>query len=101
MSKKVEFIVHATAGDTIYICGNIPQLGSWDAKKAVALKKNENGSYSVTKMLPENQMIEFKFLEKKDWATVEKGWYDEEIKNHILFLPTEEPQIFEVAKFNK
>ena len=46
-------------------------------------------------------MIEFKFMEEKDWATVEKGEYDEEVKNHILVLPTDADMIYYVAKFNK
>jgi hypothetical protein len=101
MAKKVKILVNAFAGDKIYVCGNIPQLGDWNPKYAVELKKNEQGLYQVTKMLPENQIIEFKFMEEKDWATVEKGEYDEEVKNHILVLPTDEDMIYYVAKFNK
>lgn len=101
MARKIQIVVKAVSGDSIYMCGNIPQLGGWDPNKAIELKKNEHGLYTVTKMLPENQMIEFKFMASKDWATVEKGEYDEEINNHILVLPTDEPQVFYVAKFNK
>ena len=100
-NKKVEIIVHAAAGEEIYICGNIPQLGNWDPKKALALKKVNDGEYSITKMLPEGQMIQFKFLCAKDWKNVEKGMYGEELDNHILFLPVSEPQVYGVDKFGK
>jgi hypothetical protein len=101
MAKKVQFLVNAFAGDKIYMCGNLPSLGDWNPKFAVELKRNDKGLYQVTKMLPENQIIEFKFMEEKDWETVEKGEYDEEVKNHILVLPTDEETIYYVAKFNK
>ncbi len=101
MGKKVQILVNAFAGDTIYVCGNIKELGEWNPKFAVALKKNEQGLYQVNKILPENQLIEFKFMEEKDWATVEKGEYDEEIQNHILVLPNDENIVYYVAKFNK
>ena len=39
MAKKVKILVNAFAGDKIYVCGNIPQLGDWNPKYAVELKK--------------------------------------------------------------
>lgn len=100
-NKKVKIIVHAAAGEEIYVCGNIPQLGNWDAEKAVPIKKVNDGEYSITKMLPGGQMIQFKFLSAKDWKNVEKGMYGEELDNHILFLPVDEPQVYGVDKFGK
>ncbi|MCR5349707.1 MAG: hypothetical protein K6E20_01805 [Acholeplasmatales bacterium] len=98
---KVTIEVECYAGDEIYICGNIPQLGSWDCKKALPMKK-ENGRYSITKMLPQGQVVEFKFLKKQDWAFVEKGMYGEELVNHILFVSKGmETQHYGVDKFGE
>lgn len=100
-NKKVEIKVKANSKESIFICGNIKSLGEWDVSKAQEMKKDIDGFFKITKMLPEKQIIEFKFLRKKDWAYVEKGAYDEEVKNHLLILPTDEEIIYEVEKFNK
>lgn len=99
-NRKVEIKVKANA-NKVYICGNILALGAWNPAKAVELKLGNDGFFSVTKMLPENQMIEFKILSQKSWEYVEKTNYDEEVANHIFVLPNEEPLIFIVEKFNK
>ncbi len=99
---KITIEVDCYAGENIYICGNISALGSWDEKKAVPMTKGENGRYTITKLLPQNQIIEFKFMSKKDWNFVEKGMYGEELENHILFISKGmDPQIYGVDKFGE
>lgn len=100
-NRKIEIKVKANSGDSIFICGNIKALGNWNVISSLEMKKDKDGLYKITKMLPEGQIIEFKFLRKKDWAYVEKGAYDEEVRNHLLILPTDEEIIYVVEKFNK
>ena len=100
-NAKVTIEVICHAGEVIYICGNIPQLGGWNQEKALPMKK-ENGKYVITKMLPQGQMIEFKFLKKPDWVFVEKGMYGEELPNHILFVSKGmDTQVYGVDKFGE
>lgn len=86
--KKVEFVV--TTKDkvnTLYLLGNTNELGAWNLNKASAMKfDSEKNAFVCSKMLEENETIEFKFISQKDWKTVEKGIFKEEITNHIAIV---------------
>ena len=81
---SVKFVVNTNSSNKVLIVGSIPALGSWDPAKAVELKNEGNGVFSVTKMMATGQMVEFKVLADKSWNKVEKGVYNEELQNHIL-----------------
>ncbi len=82
-NTKIEFVVHATKGLDLYLCGNVTALGEWDAAKAVKLSYCADcNSYTVSKMLPADETIEFKVLSAKDWNAVEKGFNHEDVANH-------------------
>lgn len=85
---KVEIRVSTTACKDVYIVGSIPSLGAWNPAKAVKLDYNEEtGFFTLSKLLPVGELIEFKVLASKSWDNVEKGWYQEEVENHI-FTPS-------------
>ena len=70
------------AVEDLYILGSTKNLGAWDVKKAVKMNKLEDGSFELSKMLPEGEEVEFKILAAKEWSAVEKGIWNEEIENH-------------------
>ena len=86
--KRVKVIFNVspkTPCNNLYIVGSIKNLGNWDPKKATILKFNEDKNcYVCTKFLPENELVEFKFITKKDWLGVEKGIWNEEISNREI-----------------
>ena len=62
-------------GQTIYITGNVDELGSW-APGAVPLKRMSDSVWSTEIKLPQKQDIEFK-ITKGSWATEaadQDGW---------------------------
>ena len=97
---SVKFVVNTNSSNKVLIVGSIPALGSWDPAKAVELKYEGNGVFTVTKMMATGQMVEFKVLADKNWTKVEKGVYNEELQNHIL--TPEKGLVVEVnvARFN-
>ncbi|MBR6072256.1 MAG: hypothetical protein IKP77_05425 [Acholeplasmatales bacterium] len=100
-SVKVEFRINTKSTNEVYIVGSVPQLGSWDVKKAIKLEKNDAGIFTVSKLLATGQLVEFKVLADKDWARVEKGVYNEEIQNHIIAPEKGLIVELDVARFNK
>lgn len=86
---KVSFSVSPkTHCESLYIVGSTSSLGNWDPKKATQLHYNEEtNSYVVNKFLPLEEAVEFKFITMKDWNSVEKGIWKEEISNRTL-VPT-------------
>ena len=81
---SVKFVVNTNSSNKVYIVGSIPQLGSWNPAKAIELKNEGNGVFSLSKMMATGQMVEFKILADKTWDKVEKGVYSEEVQNHII-----------------
>ena len=66
--------------NSLYLVGNIKELGGWDLKKALKMEF-VNDHFELNVLLPKEH-LEFKILEKKDWNFVEKGMWCEEIINH-------------------
>lgn len=84
-NTKVVVKIVAPENMELYIVGNTSSLGNWNASKAVKLEYDqETKSYSITKMLPLNETIEFKILAGKSWEFVEKGDWNEEVPNHTF-----------------
>lgn len=71
--------------ENLYIVGSTSNLGCWDVKKATQLRFCEEcQKFVVTKILPEGETVEFKFVTVKDWNGVEKGIWREEICNRTI-----------------
>ncbi|MDE5715792.1 MAG: hypothetical protein K2I42_06620 [Anaeroplasmataceae bacterium] len=84
-NTKVEINIATVASKEVYIIGSCMALGNWNPEKAVKLEYLEDKNvFHLSKLLPEGQLIEFKVLADKTWDSVEKGWYEEEVENHIL-----------------
>ncbi len=82
-NTKVVIKVAAPAAKELYVVGNVASLGAWNPSKAVKLEFcSECGKYSVAKMLPAGEAVEFKVLAAKSFDAVEKGAYGEELQNH-------------------
>ena len=78
---KVEFNVKAPSKE-VYLVGSVEALGNWDVKKAIKLTYNEETeTFTVAKMLPVGEHIEYKLLAGKDWTLTEKGIWMEELGN--------------------
>lgn len=99
-NNKVVFQVKTNAANKVYICGSVAQLGAWDASKAVELKKNEDGIFEGSKLLPAGMIVEYKVLSSKDWKSVEKTAYGEEVQNHLVSPQKGTVSYVEVERFN-
>ena len=98
-NTKIEFLVKAPA-EELYLVGNIAQLGEWNVAKAIKLNFCEEcGKFTVTKMLPLGENIEFKVLAAKNWEAVEKGIWKEDLPNHA-FVATKGTKVeIEISNF--
>ena len=85
---KLQLLIYANVEtEELYLVGNIKQLGAWDLKKAIKLTLCPKcGKYTVTKMLPKEEVVEFKVCKAQDWKFVEKGIWCEDIENHSFIV---------------
>lgn len=74
--------------EKIYIVGSTPNLGSWDPKGAILLKKDLDGNFVVNKRFPLDTEIQYKVLSEKNFDSVERGIWKEEIENHKVSAST-------------
>lgn len=98
---KVVFNINACpCHNKVYVCGNLAELGEWDAAKAVELKYDEEAKcYTCSKMLPEGANVEYKVLASKDWANVECGAYQCEVANHVFVVAKGHVEVATVENF--
>lgn len=98
---KIAFNVNACpCHKVVYICGNIAELGEWDASKAVKLEFSADANcYVVSKMLPEGVNVEYKVLADKDWSHVECGSNGSEVANHSFSVAKGHVEIVSVESF--
>lgn len=101
-NTKVEFKVSVSQDvEHVYVVGSVKALGEWDATKAVELEKCEEcGKFTVSKLLPVGETVEFKVLSSKTWDAVEKGNFGEDVENHSLIVEPKLTVEVTVAKFN-
>ncbi len=98
---SVKFVVNTNASNNVYIIGSVPALGGWNPEKALEMKSEGNGVFTLSKLLATGGIVEFKVLSGKSWEKVEKGVYNEEIKNHIIAPEKGLVVDINVARFNK
>jgi len=95
---KVNFVVNVPsntpAGDTVYIAGNQPEIGSWNDHQ-VALTKGGDGKYRISLTFAEDPGtgIEFKFVRGDFSKNVEKAADGSELSNRTLTLPAGEQTV--------
>jgi predicted alpha/beta superfamily hydrolase len=96
---KVEFYVSVPAttdpAETVYLVGNLPQAGNWQAN-GVAMKRLESGEHFLVLELPRGQTLEYK-VTRGSWETVEKGAAGEELHNRTLELTKDTVERITVA----
>src|SRR5436190_3792793 len=85
------------ADASIYIAGNLDQLGKWKADGA-AMKKLDSGDYQVELKLPKGETLEYK-INRGSWETVEKGATGEELENRTLALDADKVEKISVARW--
>lgn len=76
--------VNTPARDTIYISGNLPEIGEWDPG-LVALERTASGFWELTREFDLGAQIEYKYT-RGSWLTVEKGLNGEEIMNRVYVV---------------
>ncbi|MEU9576986.1 CBM20 domain-containing protein [Streptomyces chilikensis] len=87
---SVTFHVQATtAGGTLLVTGNVPQLGSWDPAKAVPLGTTASSypNWSAGVQLPVGATVQYKYLMRSRTGTV--TW--ESIPNRTLTVSPDAP----------
>jgi predicted alpha/beta superfamily hydrolase len=98
---KVEIRVTAPADTpanaTLYLTGNLDAAGGWQAD-AKALKRGDDGTYSVTLNLPRGDTLEYK-ITRGSWETVEKSEAGEEIDNRKIGLDYDKTERITVAQW--
>ncbi|MFE6200677.1 CBM20 domain-containing protein [Streptomyces sp. NPDC057838] len=70
---SITFRVQATtAGETLLVTGNVPQLGSWDPAKAVPLGTTASSypNWSAAVRLPVGATVQYKYLKRSPTGTV-------------------------------
>ncbi|MEW6556668.1 MAG: alpha/beta hydrolase-fold protein, partial [Elusimicrobiota bacterium] len=80
--------------DSVFISGNIAELGNWDSGK-IKLEKIGNFIYQKSFSLLKGTKVEFKFT-RGSWETVEKGKNGEELSNRELTITKDEEILFTV-----
>src|SRR2546423_10761889 len=87
-AQKVEVVVHVPtdtpAGETIYVAGSLPAVGSWRAD-GLRLARQIDGTHSGTIELDAGQTLEFK-VTRGTWGTVEKKADGTERANRSLVV---------------
>lgn len=58
------------SGQTVYLVGSVPALGSWNTADAIAAKSVSGSVWQFTVALPPNTAVQYKFIKKTAAGTV-------------------------------
>src|SRR3954447_21624532 len=98
---KVEFNVFVPwdtdERDTVYLSGNIDQLGNWNGR-GLALKPQPSGEYTATLDVPKGTKLEYKAT-LGSWNRVEKGHGGEEVANRVLVVDGDKTEKITVVRW--
>jgi 4-alpha-glucanotransferase len=82
-------------GQKVYICGSLPELGSWDELKAVALQPTGGEKWEIEINLPKRKVksLEYKYLIRNDSSNFDewehgdkrKVVFDNTVSNNWMF----------------
>ncbi|GAB6011919.1 4-alpha-glucanotransferase [Viscerimonas tarda] len=61
-------------GESLYICGSIPQLGAWNEEKALALSCRNSSGWSAPLEIEDGQAFDYYYFIKKDDSVVRREW---------------------------
>lgn len=79
---NVKVPIYTQKTDPVFVSGNLPQFGNWDAGK-IKLEKIGELLYGTTFVFDPGTALEFKFT-RGSWDTVEKGKNGEELSNRQI-----------------
>ena len=81
------------------ICGNVKELGCWDAAKAVSAEV-KNGKAEFSLKIETGSFVEFKVMADKSWTTVQKGGNYEEQQNNWVQVDSDKTMEVKVYHFS-
>ena len=81
MRANVTVPVGTPGGDTIYVSGDLPQLGDWEAN-VLPLTHISDTNWTVSIEIPYGEWFEYKYT-RGSWETVEKDAVGGEIANRL------------------
>ena len=98
---KVEFVITSNKElDAVYLVGNAKELGEWNPKKAIKVLFNKEAkAFTLGKMLPANEVIEYKVMANPTWDNVEVGMWGEELENHVFEAKKGHKEVIGVGYF--
>ncbi|RMH54503.1 MAG: hypothetical protein D6679_13540 [Candidatus Hydrogenedentota bacterium] len=82
---RLELPPGTPASDTIYLAGNLPEVGEW-SPAGVPAERTGPRTAEVHVKLPPGRRLEYKFT-RGDWSRVEKDASFREIANRRLLIP--------------
>lgn len=71
----------AAADKDFYLIGNLSEIGNWNSEHALKLKEVKPGHYEVETLMPRDQILSFKFIEKKGKEVV----WEDKVSNRFIF----------------
>lgn len=74
MRLKLQIDYHTDWGQTVYICGSVPDLGSWDKGKAVAMKNTAPSVWELEIEAGDVADIEYQYLVKDQNNIIAHEW---------------------------
>lgn len=83
---------------TIYLAGDLPQVGGWKADGVAMKRVNGEPVYHAQLEVPRGAMLEYK-VTRGSWDTVEKGAAGEELRNRTLKADRNLKEQIKVAKW--
>ncbi len=96
---RLMFVVSVPAdtpvNDSIYVCGNIPDLGNWNGQGLI-LQRLDDGTYAALLMVKRGTQIQCK-VTRGSWQTVEKNASGAEMDNRLVVADISKQVQFAVA----
>ncbi len=86
------------AGESVYISGNLEQVGSWSGE-GLLLRPQRNGTYAGAIDLPRGGVLEYK-VTRGSWDTVEKSADGSEIANRVVQLDRDRTESIRVGSWS-
>ncbi len=84
LAKKevnLKISLKAEAGKELFLVGNLNSIGSWNPKDALKLNEISPGAYQVKENFSAEQILSFKFIQKKGSQVV----WEDRVDNRFIF----------------
>lgn len=74
MKLKLHLDYHTVWGQNIYVCGSVPELGSWDEAKAVRMFNTSPSDWNLDIEIEEESVVDYRYLIKENEVTTIREW---------------------------